>query len=118
VAGTVVVWDWERFSGGVPLGFDVLHHELQSAMTRAGAPTPDLPREICAAAPRLLEPFGLDAAQARLTGVAYLLEVASRYLADDQAGAGASRVGGIDSWLLPAITDATTDLPALGEESK
>ena len=29
LADALLVWDWERFATGVPLGFDAVHHELQ-----------------------------------------------------------------------------------------
>ncbi len=33
----VLVWDWERFESGVPVGYDALHHQLQAAVERDGA---------------------------------------------------------------------------------
>src|SRR3954454_8000055 len=32
----VGVWDWERFSSGVPLGFDALHYQLQIGLVPRG----------------------------------------------------------------------------------
>ena len=29
LADALLVWDWERFARGVPLGFDALHYALQ-----------------------------------------------------------------------------------------
>ena len=29
LADALLVWDWERFATGVPVGFDAVHHELQ-----------------------------------------------------------------------------------------
>jgi hypothetical protein len=42
----------------------------------------------------------------------YFVEIATRYLLDDQAGAG-SRLGRIDDWLMPAVTDAAKVLGPL-----
>jgi hypothetical protein len=54
-------------------------------------------------APRLLRPFGVTARDdVELTVGAYLLELAGRYLDDDQAGAGA-RLGDVGDWLLPTL---------------
>jgi hypothetical protein len=101
----LLVWDWERFASGVPLGFDALHHRLQTEVTAArgdpraaAARCPDL-------APGQLAPFGLGPRQARLTGILYLAELATRYLTDKQAEAGAP-LGAPGTWLVPAIARA------------
>jgi hypothetical protein len=109
VDGSVVVWDWERFGTGVPLGFDLLHFHLQSALARAGVPTRRQPDALVAGAASRLAPLELTRDQTRLVVVAYLVEVASRYLADDQAAAGAG-VGEVERWLLPVIGDAVSGL--------
>jgi len=54
-------------------------------------------------APQLLAPFEVGAAEARLTAVLYLADLATRYLADRQAKAGAAR-GAPGRWLIPAIS--------------
>jgi hypothetical protein len=100
--GQVLIWDWERYDRAVPLGFDALHHFVQVNGQRSerGAALFD-------AAPGLLAPFGVDAADARRTATLYLVEIAARYLADDQAAAGGA-VGRIETWLLPALLPALT----------
>lgn len=82
----VLVWDWERFAVGVPLGYDVLHHHLARALTgrRPAAALDDLAR--------LLGPFGLTPQQARITAGLYLIEIATRYLTDGQRTAAAGTV--------------------------
>lgn len=97
----VLVWDWERFATGVPLGFDALHHWLQGRV--AGHREPAAAARSCAErAPRELAPFGIAARQAQLTAVLYLTDLATRYLTDRQAQAGA-RLGATETWLIPAI---------------
>ncbi len=102
--GGLLVWDWERFTEGVPLGFDALHYSLQHDLVVGGRD----PRRAAACcvdqADRLLAPFGVAGDQARLTCILYLAELATRYLADRQAEAGAS-LGAVGEWLVPAITD-------------
>ncbi|WP_344689415.1 hypothetical protein [Blastococcus jejuensis] len=107
--GSVLLWDWERFDTGVPIGFDLLHHDLQSVLATDCSPA--RPAALLATVASRLSPLGLTPGQATLTGVAYLVELASRYLADDQAAAGAS-VGDVGRWLLPVLTRAVRDLPA------
>lgn len=100
--GRVLLWDWERFSTGVPVGFDAVHHRLQGDIVRRGRDPRAAATEVVDSAPELLAPFGLDAEQARTVAVLYLLEIGCRYEGDDQAGAGA-RLADLSGWLLPAL---------------
>jgi hypothetical protein len=105
----LLVWDWERFAVGVPLGFDALHHWLQAEVgprhrDPLGAATSCPERAV-----GLLAPFGVAAPQARLTAVLYLADLATRYLVDRQAKAGARR-GAPGTWLIPAIDAAVARL--------
>lgn len=116
VRRSVLTWDWERFAEGVPVGFDALNYSLQAALARAGTPTTAQPEALLASAVERLAPFGVTPAEAQVTAVAYLIEIASRYMRDNQAAAGA-HVGAVGSWLLPAITRATADLQRNGEKT-
>jgi hypothetical protein len=113
---SVLTWDWERFAEGVPVGFDALNYSLQAALARAGTPTTAHPEALLATASERLAPFGISPDQAEVTAVAYLVEIASRYLRDDQAAAGA-RVGAVGAWLLPAIARAVADLQTNREKT-
>jgi hypothetical protein len=95
------VWDWERFTDGVPLGFDALHYRLQKDVVPGRREPRDAAAGCIADAPRLLAPFGLGAEEARITGILYLADLATRYLADRQAHASA-RLGAPGGWLIPA----------------
>ena len=98
----VLVWDWERFRTGVPLGTDLLHHALQGHLVaRLGPPRESADRVLAGAADRLA-PLGVPPRVAAVTAVAYGLDLATRYLADRQHEAGA-RLGDVDDWLLPAL---------------
>ena len=102
--GGLLVWDWERFTDGVPLGFDALHYSLQKDVV-PGRQNPRAAAARCIEnAPELLAPFQVGRGQARLTGILYLADLATRYLADRQSDAGA-RLGAAGMWLIPAITD-------------
>jgi len=105
----LLVWDWERFATGVPLGFDALHHQLQAEVVGTRSDPQAAALRCLERAPRNLAPFGLSPAQARLTAVLYLTELATRYLADRQAQAGAP-LGSPRTWLIPAISQATVRL--------
>ncbi|MEV4006838.1 hypothetical protein [Actinomadura sp. NPDC049753] len=75
--GVLRLWDWERFSRGVPNGFDLLHYRLQEAMrTASGPPYATWPD----GAGALLEPLGPTGPAAEATVRLYLLELCRRYL--------------------------------------
>jgi len=98
----LLVWDWERFTSGVPVGFDALHHRLQAEVA-TGHRQPRAAAARCVdRAPQRLASFGVDARQARLTAILYLADLATRYLVDRQAQAGAP-LGAPGTWLVPAI---------------
>ena len=106
---TLLVWDWERFTPGVPLGFDALHHDLQRRIAGGTDPRTAV-SETLAAAGRLLLPFGVAADDAvSATALLYLVDLGARYVSDRQAEAGA-RLGVLGRWLLPAILDQVGDL--------
>jgi hypothetical protein len=105
----LLVWDWERFTRSVPIGFDALHYRLQSAVVRRRQPPAAAAAECVPTAPSVLTPFGVPAAEARLVAILYLTELSARYLADRQAEAGA-RLGQPGTWLIPAIKEAVSHL--------
>jgi hypothetical protein len=108
-AGGLLVWDWERFTQDVPVGFDRLHHRLQSAVVHRRQPPPLAAAECIGSAAATLAPVGVAAAEARLTAIFYLADLSVRYLADRQAEAGA-RLGAPGTWLIPAIEEAVRSL--------
>jgi hypothetical protein len=110
----VLLWDWERFGVGVPIGFDLLHHDLQTGLDVDC--TPERAAALLSRAPDRLAALGLTRAQAVRTALAYLIELASRYLVDDQVGAGA-HVGDVGRWLIPVLTPAVRQLIPRGEMS-
>jgi hypothetical protein len=110
----LLVWDWERFTAGVPVGFDALHHELQARIaagpSAAGDRAAAAVTATLARADTLLAPFGVtDDAAARVTGLLYLIDLAARYLDDRQAEAGA-RLGVLGTWLLPVLIAKVEEL--------
>jgi len=105
----LLVWDWERFTAGVPLGFDALHYRLQADLGPGHRDPLTAVAASSRSAAQLLAPFGISTEQAWLTGVLYLVELATRYLVDRQASAGA-RNGAPGSWLVPAISRQVTRL--------
>lgn len=101
LADTLLVWDWERFTTGVPLGFDAVHYDLQRRIQSTSDAEAAVEATLAVAA-ALLRPFEVTGAAARLTALLYLVDLAARYLADRQAEAGA-RLGVLGTWLLPVL---------------
>lgn len=105
IADGLLLWDWERFGLGVPVGFDALHYDLQAAIVRDGMPPRAAVVRTLASASDLLSDFGVTEDAACLTALLYLTDLAARYLSDKQAEAGA-RLGALGSWLLPELVAA------------
>jgi hypothetical protein len=101
--GRIYLWDWERFGDGVPLGFDALHFEMNAALGRGMAPrqAADLIRRT---ADDLLGPFRVGTQPAAATAALYLVDVATRYLADRQDESGQA-LGAVADWALPVINE-------------
>ncbi|CAN5300462.1 hypothetical protein BH24ACT12_BH24ACT12_28260 [soil metagenome] len=102
VPGACPVWDWERFGKGVPVGFDLLHHDLHEAITVEGVPAREAAAAVLGRAGMVLTPLDVDRSTAEAIARAYLVTLACRYLADDQHEAGAD-LGNVEDWLLPAL---------------
>jgi hypothetical protein len=106
---TLLVWDWERFTVGVPLGFDAVHYDLQRNL-QSSSDAAAAVRATLAATDRLLAPFDVTPPARQATALLYLVDLAARYLTDRQAEAGA-RLGVLGTWLLPALTHQLENLP-------
>ena len=61
-SGGLLLWDWERFAGGVPVGFDALHYQLQSDVVTARADPALAAAGLVERAPDLLAPLEVGAA--------------------------------------------------------
>ncbi|MGI8576917.1 MAG: hypothetical protein ACR2KG_03165 [Nocardioidaceae bacterium] len=99
----LVLWDWERFGSGVPVGFDALNYQLHAEIRRDYRKPRAAVHDTVAKAPQLLRPFGVSAEAAPWVAAAFLLEIGSRYLRTGQEQAGA-RFGDLTTWITPALT--------------
>jgi hypothetical protein len=104
----LLVWDWERFATGVPVGFDAIHHDLQKRIQGRGDAAGAVESTVRNAG-ELLEPFGVAPQAQELTALLYLVDLAVRYLTDRQAEAGA-RLGVLGTWLLPVLIRRVEEL--------
>ena len=104
--GRARLWDWERFTTGVPVGYDALHYQFQCALVGGRTEAEAAAEATVSQAPAILPPLGVDPAGAWLVAMLYLIEIGIRYLHDRQADAGGRR-GRIDTWLLPVLSRHT-----------
>lgn len=109
-----LVWDWERFEGEVPFGFDALHYAFMPAL-KAAHKQEIAGLNLIQQAAAVLRPFDIPAEEAYRVAVAYLLDLACRYLCDRQSETGV--LGGeVRTWLEPVLADARTrDISGKGD---
>jgi hypothetical protein len=100
-ASSLLVWDWERFTPGVPMGFDAVHFNFQRLIVRGAEPAGAVDTTL-GRADRLLAPFEVAPEATHLTALLYLIDLAARYLEDRHAEAGAP-LGVLGRWLLPVL---------------
>lgn len=102
--GTVLVWDWERFTAPAPPGFDLLHYVLNDAVDGHPERLPGHAADLPARASQLLRPWGLAAPDARTVALLYVLDLALRYVADSTL---ADRPGlRVEDWAPSAVRAA------------
>lgn len=100
--GRLILWDWERWGYGAPVGFDLLHHDLQSWIHWDGMAPLEAATALVARAPEILSPLGVPHLAATAVARDYLIRLGARYAADEQDRAG-SALGAIEEWLFPAV---------------
>ncbi|QSB15905.1 hypothetical protein JQS43_06115 [Natronosporangium hydrolyticum] len=107
----VLVWDWERFATGVPVGFDALHHTFMSELLVRGRALPEAAARMAERAAEVLAPLAVPAAQAPVVAALYLVEIATRYRTDsNQAGGGGLLAAA--QWLPRALSRLALPPPA------
>jgi hypothetical protein len=84
----LLVWDFERFEHGVPLGLDFVHTDLQTRILDPARRASSVILDRLAHAPEILEPIGVPTSKSFVVFTLYLLEIAWRWLNDGQEEAG------------------------------
>lgn len=97
-----LVWDWERYSRDVPVGFDALHLAFRSLLGADSEDGGEVGVKLLDSAPEALAALGVTPDAARATATAYLVEIATRFTNDGQAKTGVSG-GDARTWLVPAM---------------
>lgn len=100
--GRIILWDWERWGYGAPVGFDLLHHDLHTWISQDRMAPGEAAMALVAGAAVILAPLGVQQSVASSVGRDYLIRLAARYTADQQDLAG-SGLGAVEEWLFPAV---------------
>lgn len=101
LAGRVLVWDWEKFEHDTPLGFDMIHCDVQGAVVVAAtAPT----AAFASARERAEELIGQvgNTSVAELVVWLYTVDIATRYLTDREPTDGL-QLSNLPNWLPDAL---------------
>lgn len=98
------LWDWERWDAGLPVGFDLLHHDVQTWISVDGTSPRAAAQRLIRTASESLAPLGVPAHAAPAVAADYLIRLAARYVGDAQDEAG-SRLGNVENWIVPVILD-------------
>lgn len=99
--GRTVVWDWERFRLGVPVGWDAIHFEIESNR-RSGLGPLDAISSIIPVIDEVVARNGAEPLDGRALLATYLLDLGVRQLRTRSEAAKDSR-GSLTTWLLPAL---------------
>ncbi|MEV0460543.1 hypothetical protein [Catellatospora methionotrophica] len=100
--GELLLWDFERFTPDVPVGYDPLHFELHEAVAVRHTDPVTAARAVAGRAAELLAPLGVDAAVANEVAALYFVEIGSRYLGDGLDNLGRP-MGRVDEWIIGAF---------------
>lgn len=101
-ADRLLLWDWERYSSDVPVGFDALHCAFVSTVNLRRRPLAEAAGRLATEGGELLAPLGVPADRAAPIVAMYLVEIATRYRADGHAEI-QSRLGAAWDWVAPAL---------------
>ncbi len=105
--GRLLVWDWERSGGPVPLGLDALHNAFQQRLLADGASVADATAHATRSQRGLLAELGVDEADVGGMGGAYLMELALRLAEDAQFGPLGPHARLLSEVLIAARTEAS-----------
>jgi hypothetical protein len=100
---SLLVWDWEGFRSGVPIGFDACHHFLNDQVTVHSLPVDAAIRALFDARSALLQPLGVPEEVRSWVLRLYLHELATSYVENEEDVVGGTPLSRLDSWLGPAL---------------
>jgi hypothetical protein len=99
----LLVWDWEGFRRGVPVGFDACHLEVAKQVTLHGVRPAEAFRTLFDHRDDVLGPMGVAAEARAWTALLYAVELATSYVENGEAEVAGTPLSRIDDWLGDAI---------------
>jgi hypothetical protein len=84
--GLLMVWDWERFRHGAPIGIDAIHYAFMVSLRRRRRPPATASRDAIEATPPQREAKGVDRDDGPIVLMLHQLEMAVRYAEARAAG--------------------------------
>jgi hypothetical protein len=99
----VLVWDWEGFRGGVPVGFDACHHHVCDQVTFGGISAVQAFRGLLDHLDDVLGPMGVEPDARAWTALLYAVELATSYVENGEAEVAGTSLSRLDDWLDDAL---------------
>ena len=84
--GMLMVWDWERFQHGAPIGLDAIHYAFMVSLRRRKRPHTTASQDALEATPPLLQAMGVGPDDGPTVLMLHQLEMAVRYAEARAAG--------------------------------
>ncbi len=97
----VEAWDWERFTSDSPVGFDIVHWQVQRRLSDHRS-VKEAVIDATRAAVVVLREQGIPVEEARLIVGSYAIALAARTVADGQRSFGRP-IALVDEWLQPTL---------------
>ena len=95
----VLVWDWEGFRTGVPLGFDACHYDVAAQVTLRGVAPVMAFRALFDRRDDVLGPMGVAVEARAWTALLYVVELATSYLENGEADVAGTALSRLGDWL-------------------
>lgn len=103
----VLLWDWEHFELGVPVGFDAVHHHIQRAVVVERLSAAAAFASMAKQGPSLLGPFGVAPQHVSLVVFLYLIGLVTGYM---ETGETQTVLARLDDWLVPELQRQSASL--------
>lgn len=105
IGNKLIAWDWEHFQSDVPFGFDAAHFDISQLVVFEGlSPQVAFARLVSDTASGLLPRLLGDRGVRCLVACLYLVEIATRYIEDDEVGVAGTPMSRLDDWLDAALS--------------
>ncbi|WP_179429424.1 hypothetical protein [Spelaeicoccus albus] len=106
----IVAWDWEHFERGVPAGFDAVHFDISDAVVVEKLSPVDAIARLLRQSDNSLARTCVIESDFVAVVCSYLLEIATRYLEQDEVSKADSPMSRLGEWFAKAVDGAIAAL--------